>query len=456
VMLRWHYRSRDPSLIAFSNVEFYKRQLLLFPKPGIKEPSSGVSLVRVQGTYGNRINLIEARKCAAEAVAFMRRHPERSLGIVALNRPQADLIEHELDQLIARDREAQRYKTKWENSGLEPIFVKNLESVQGDERDTIFISTVFGPDEDGNFMQRFGPINSSVGHRRLNVLFSRAKHQVVVFSSIEPSRILVGPDSHLGVGAFRRYLEFATTGEIASHQITGRSTDSFFEQSVKEALEDAGYTCEPQVGVAGFFIDLGVRTHNSIRFLLGVECDGASYHSSPFARDRDRLRQAILENLGWKIHRVWSTDWFRDPKRELNKLVIRLESLAQEAEAHTPPADVVEPPVPQEASADEDADLAKVVAHEIAAEADMRIQELLRVGLVEFDETYRIAVPSYSGDLFSQIRVTEFYNQQCYQWLKKHSLLPWEEMPWPEIRDIGMRLKVRAQAIRDVVARIIK
>lgn len=345
VMLRWHYRSRDPSLIAFSNVEFYKRQLLLFPKPAIKEPSSGVSLVRVQGTYGNRINLIEARKCASEAVAFMRLHPERSLGIVALNRPQADLIEHELDQLIARDREAQRYKSKWENSGLEPIFVKNLESVQGDERDTIFISTVFGPDEAGNLMQRFGPINSSVGHRRLNVLFSRAKHQVVVFSSIEPSRIVVGPESHRGVGAFRRYLEFAATGEIASHQSIGRSTESFFEESVKDALENAGYTCEPQVGVAGFFIDLGVRTHNSTRFLLGVECDGASYHSSPFARDRDRLRQAILENLGWKIYRIWSTDWFRDPKRELSKLVLRLESLATDTEMHIAPTKVSESPV---------------------------------------------------------------------------------------------------------------
>ena len=453
VMLRWHYRSRDPSLIAFSNVEFYKRQLLLFPKPGIKEPSSGVSLVRVQGTYGNRINLIEARKCAAEAIAFMRRHPERSLGIVALNRPQADLIEHELDQLIAHDRDAQRYKTKWENSGLEPIFVKNLESVQGDERDTIFISTVFGPDEDGNFMQRFGPINSSVGHRRLNVLFSRAKHQVVVFSSIEPSRILVGPDSHLGVGAFRRYLEFATTGEIASHQITGRSTESFFEQSVKDALEQAGYTCEPQVGVAGFFIDLGVRTQNSTRFLLGVECDGASYHSSPFARDRDRLRQAILENLGWKIHRIWSTDWFRDPKRELNKLVLRLESLAKAAEIHTPLTDIMETLATQAADAEEDSDLAEAVAREIDAEADTRIKELLRLGLVEFDKMNRITVPSYSGDLFSQIRVIEFYNQQCYQWLKKHSLLPWEEMPWPEIRDTDMRVKVRAQAIRDIVAR---
>ncbi|GEM_PF-5322399 len=387
----------------------------------------------------------------------MRRHPQRSLGIVALNRPQADLIEHELDQLISHDRDAQRYRSKWANDGTEPIFVKNLESVQGDERDTIFISTVFGPDEAGNFMQRFGPINSKAGHRRLNVLFSRAKHQVVVFSAIDPSRILVGPDSHPGVGAFRRYLEFARTGELQTYRISGKSTDSFFEQSVKEVIEAAGYICEPQVGVAGFFIDLGVRFPDGDRFLLGVECDGASYHSSQFARDRDRLRQMILENLGWIIHRIWSTDWFRDPRRELNKLLTRLEGLAKDARSKSAQsattASPLQPLVEDMAVLENTDSMANLVEQQIASESSPIIKDLLRVGLREFDPANRIRMPVFDNELLAEARMAEFYNQHCYNWLKKHPLLPWEEMPWPDVEGLETRVQPRAQAIREVVTR---
>lgn len=207
--------------------------------------------------------------------------------------------------------------------------------MQGDERDTILISTVFGPAKEGGvFHQRFGPINSKAGHRRLNVLFTRAKHQVIVVSSITPEKIVVGESSHRGVGAFKRYLDYARSGSlIVSGNRTGRSTESPFEDAVREALSVAGYECEPQVGVSGYFIDLGLRSKISPeRFLLGIECDGANYHSSRSARDRDRLRQEVLEGLGWKIHRIWSTDWYRDSSREMERMLEAIRICEREAD----------------------------------------------------------------------------------------------------------------------------
>lgn len=325
--LLWHYRSRDPSLIAFSNKEFYRNELLLFPCPSAKNQSTGVKYVWVGGHYSARTNAEEAKTCAKAAIEFMRQSRDRSLGIVALNRPQADLIQLELDRLIHEDEDAAKYQAKWAD-GLEPLFVKNLENVQGDERDVIFISTVFGDDESGRFFQRFGPINSIVGHRRLNVLFTRAKFQLVLFTSLPTEKIQLSNASHWGVRALKEYLDYARTGRIERGVTTGGVEDSPFEVAVRGALESAGFQCEPQVGIAGFFVDLGVR-HPRFpeHFLAGIECDGAAYHSTRSARDRDRLRQHVLESFGWKIYRVWSTDWFADPHGQLEKLIVYLEKL---------------------------------------------------------------------------------------------------------------------------------
>jgi len=259
----------------------------------------------------------------------MRRFPDRSLGLVTMNKAQADILDEKMDRLIAMDLDADNYRRKWAST-LESFFVKNLENVQGDKRDMIFISTVYGPDPaTGRVFQRFGPINSPVGHRRLNVLFTRAKEQLVVFSSLKPGDILVSENVHQGVRAFAGFLDYAANGILDSGETSGREPDSEFEEWIIEALKDRGYSVEPQVGVAGFFIDIGVR-HPSRGggFILGVEADGATYHSAKSARDRDRLRQDILEGLGWNIYRVWSTDWFNNPQSELNKLVRRIEELA--------------------------------------------------------------------------------------------------------------------------------
>jgi very-short-patch-repair endonuclease len=325
--LRWHYRSQHENLIAFSNNEFYDNTLIVFPSPKGEDPDYGVRLVQVDGVYEAGLNRLEAEAITEAAQKFMKNFPKRSLGIVAMNKPQQELIQKMMDELFATDVEAESYRVRWEHS-LESVFVKNLENVQGDERDVIFISTVYGKDATGNFFQRLGPINGAHGHRRLNVLFTRAKQQVCLFTSMRASDLRVEESSRWGVKALKNYLAYAQSGHLDAGEITGREPDSEFERWVMGMLEESGYEVVPQLGVAGYFIDLAVR-HPDQRgsFILGVECDGAMYHSARSVRDRDRLRQEVLERLRWNIYRIWSTDWFRNPRAEFQKLSTALEAL---------------------------------------------------------------------------------------------------------------------------------
>jgi very-short-patch-repair endonuclease len=200
--------------------------------------------------------------------------------------------------------------------------------VQGDERDVIFVSTVYGKDSAGNFYQRLGPLNGAYGHRRLNVLFTRAKQQVRLFTSIKSGDLRVEPTTRSGVKALKNYLAYGETGHLELAELTGRPPDSEFEQWVIQMLGEQGYEVVPQLGVAGYFLDIAIRhpDHNG-SFIMGVECDGATYHSGRSVRDRDRLRQEVLVRLGWEIYRIWSTDWFRNPKAEFLKLVAAIEHL---------------------------------------------------------------------------------------------------------------------------------
>ena len=226
---------------------------------------------------------------------------------------------------IPKVPEANAYISSWEET-MEPFTVKNLENVQGDERDYIFISTLFGPDKNGVTMQRFGPINHPKGHRRLNVLFTRAKEGVELFTSLTPNNIKEGGEK--GREIFKNYLDYAITQRIESGEQTNKGTDSDFEDWVKEELEKLGYDVTPQVGVSGFFIDLGIK-HKKFEYgyLAGIECDGAAYHSSVSARDNDIVRQKVLEGKGWNIYRIWSTNWFDNPKVEIKKLDNYLKTL---------------------------------------------------------------------------------------------------------------------------------
>jgi very-short-patch-repair endonuclease len=202
--------------------------------------------------------------------------------------------------------------------------------VQGDERDTIVISTTYGPQEPGGpLAMRFGQINQGGGHRRLNVLFTRVKHGIELVTSMESSQIHPTATSSPGVHALKNYLKYVETRSLDTGRQTGRPPDSEFEVVVAEALERHGYQVECQVGVANYFIDMAVlHPKQPDRYLLGVECDGATYHSARAARDRDKYRQSVLENLGWEIYRIWSTDWFENTEAETKKLVEHLNNIS--------------------------------------------------------------------------------------------------------------------------------
>ena len=346
--LRWHYRSRHSGLITFSNHHVYGGQLEVFPSANETDSTMGVSLVEVDGLYRAGINHIEAMAMVEAAVGFMRHTPDRSLGLVTLNQKQRDLVAEKLDHVLAGDPAASAYIERWqqERGGLESFFIKNLENVQGDERDVIFISTVYGPESaGGTVMNRFGPITGVAGKRRLNVLFSRAKQRIVTFSSMTAGDIRA--EEHRNPGAFmlKRWLEYARTGIIESGENTNREPDSEFECFVINQITSMGCEATPQVGVAGYFVDIGV-THPDWPhgFLMGVECDGASYHSSRSARDRDRLRQEVLEGLGWHLYRIWSTDWFNNPPAEAAKLRDHIAERLSELKAKAPPPETAASP----------------------------------------------------------------------------------------------------------------
>jgi very-short-patch-repair endonuclease len=259
----------------------------------------------------------------------MERRPGESLGVVTLNFEQGELIEELLDQRLRAEPFALEFQERM-NSGNEPFFVKNLENVQGDERDVIFISATYGADTRGNQYQRFGPLNGPNGHRRLNVLFTRAKRRTEVFSSLDPDRIQVGPTSVWGLRALKQYLVFARSGVLESPDEGLEQPVNDFERTVGTLLKEKGYEVVPQVGVAGFFIDLAVKHPTKpCSYLLGIECDGASYHSGRSARDRDRLREEILVNLGWKIYRIWSTDWFKSRATQTERLLKFIDDILQ-------------------------------------------------------------------------------------------------------------------------------
>ena len=339
--LRWHYRSRHSALIQFSNHHVYSDNLIVFPSPSEVRSDMGVSLVRVDGNYKAGINRNEASAIVDAVLRFMRTTPDRSLGVVTLNLKQRELIQEEMERALTQDPLAAQYVENWQgrNDGLESFFIKNLENVQGDERDVIFIGTVYGPEKTGGpVMQRFGPINGIAGKRRLNVLFSRAKEQIVTFSSMTAADIKAEEDSNPGVYMLKCWLEYSVTGRQHEGKSEGREPDSDFEIFVSNQLKSMGCEPVPQVGVAGYRIDIGIKHPGwPYGYILGVECDGATYHSSRSARERDRLREEVLTGLGWKLHRIWSTSWFNDPIKEAQKLRIAVEQRLQELQRSGPP-----------------------------------------------------------------------------------------------------------------------
>jgi len=325
--LKWHYRSRHEHLIAFSNAKIYNHELITFPANIDRVPDNGVEYIFVEnGVYdrgGKKSNLNEAKRIAELVFEHIKKYPNRSLGVVTFSEAQQQAVDGALSQLRQQNRQYENFFTE---DAEHAFFIKNLENVQGDERDTIIFSIGYAKDANGVMYMNFGPLSRNGGHRRLNVAITRAKYNVKLVGSIHPTDIRVENTNSEGVKMLRQYIEFAINGaSVLQNELQLKSTievDSPFEEAVHDFLVKNGYNVVTQVGCSGYRIDMAVK-HPTLSgiFVLGIECDGATYHSARTARERDRLRQSVLEDIGWKIYRIWSTDWIKDPKTEGNKLL---------------------------------------------------------------------------------------------------------------------------------------
>jgi very-short-patch-repair endonuclease len=334
--LQWHYRSRHEGLITFSNRQYYENELLTFPSP-----EAGHCGVRFKHLPKARYDKGKSRTNRGEAVALvdflvarLRKTggPRRSFGVVTFSQAQQKLVEDLLDQKRREHPEIEPHFGDEPPVEGEPVFVKNLESVQGDERDVILFSICYGPDESGKVSMNFGPLNRDGGERRLNVAVTRAKHELIVFSGLRADQIDLTRTRAKGARDLKYFLDYAERGPRALTAVNSATADaepdSEFEKMVADRIRKAGYEVHHQVGCSGYRIDLAVvDPANPGRYLLGVECDGATYHRAATARDRDKLRQMILEGLGWKLHRIWSTDWWHDANKEMDKLIEALAAL---------------------------------------------------------------------------------------------------------------------------------
>lgn len=339
--LQWHYRSRHEGLITFSNRQYYDNELLTFPSPEMEH--GGVRFRHLpDARYDkgkSRTNLVEAQALVKELVSRLRNPllPRRSYGVVTFSQAQQALVENLLDEERRKFPEIEYHFGDDPPVEGEPVFVKNLENVQGDERDVIFFSICYALDEAGKLSMNFGPLNRDGGERRLNVAVTRAKHEVLVFSGLRGDQIDFTRTRARGVRDLKYFLEYADRGNSALIAATSSSSDaepdSEFERMVADRIRAAGFDVHYQVGCSGYRIDLAVvDTTSPGRYLLGVECDGATYHRAATARDRDKLRQAVLEDLGWTIHRIWSTDWWHNANSEMEKLLAAISSAAEARE----------------------------------------------------------------------------------------------------------------------------
>lgn len=324
VVLQVHYRSRHDSLIRYSNHYFYDDRLLTFPSSRSRQLGHGLrGLFKPLGRFdagASRTNRVEA-EAAVEAVweLMENRPPSETIGVVALSRAQADLIERVLDDRRLRER---RFEERFATDRHERFFVKNLENVQGDERDHIILSIGYGPTVgSGAVPNRFGPINAEGGDRRLNVAATRARRSMTVVYSLRSTDI---QSASGGARLLRRYLEYLERGEAGLEGTVEigapGDAESPFEDAVGRALIDRGYRIQRQVGCANYSIDIAILSEDGQEFDLGIECDGATYHRSPTARDRDRIRERVLRGLGWKIHRVWSSSWITNQSGAMEEI----------------------------------------------------------------------------------------------------------------------------------------
>lgn len=330
--LHWHYRSRHESLIAFSNQEFYENSMLTFPS--VNDRERRVRLIKVDGFFDrgkSRVNDGEAKSIVAE---IRRRYedPERnvqSVGVVTFNISQQTLIEDLLQEEYQKDAAFD----KWANTGEEALFVKNLENVQGDERDVILFSIAFGPDAEGKLSLNFGPLNKDGGWKRLNVAVSRARFEMVVFTTMTADMINLKRTKSKGVEALRDFLKFAQKGRVQGEYIEDRvQKKQGIMENICKAIADGGYKYQKAVGHSKFKVDIAVvNPYNPDEYLLGIMLDGEAYRQSSNTKDREVSQISVLNGLGWELHRIWTMDWWDNRDKELSKLMKILEEKKEKA-----------------------------------------------------------------------------------------------------------------------------
>lgn len=354
--LRWHYRSRHDALIRFSNRHYYEDRLHVFPAARGRVEDLGVKWHPVAGVYefaSSRTNPIEAKALVDGLVASLRVTPPgtRTFGVVTFSQPQQVLVLDLLDEARARFPEIEPH---FDSDAEEPVFVKNLENVQGDERDEILFSICYGPAKDGKVRMNFGPLNQSGGERRLNVAVTRARRALRVYSSLTFDQIDVLRTAAKGVHHLREFLRYvAEEGSAAIPERGGLAPNSEFERAVGDALRSRGFEVDANVGCGRTRIDLAVRhPQRPGEYVMGVELDGANYLAADTARDRDRLRPFVLENLGWRLHRIWSSDWWFDRDRETARLEVAVRDAITAADEAFTKANAPRAPAPAPAAAE--------------------------------------------------------------------------------------------------------
>ena len=333
--LLWHYRSRHESLIAFSNSQFYDNKLYTFPS--VNDRESHVHLVHVDGVFergGKRTNRAEAEAVVAELKR--RCHDpacsERSVGVVTFNISQQNLIDDLLTEACKDDAQLE----DWAYNSKEPLFIKNLENVQGDERDVILFSIGYGPDKEGKVSMNFGPLNREGGWRRLNVAVSRARYEMIVYATLTPDQINLSRTSAEGVAALKEFMEFAAGNHLAETESSagsGTNSASGIADAICKALKEHGYETDRAIGESAYKIDIGVvDPSNPEKYLLGILLDGSGYEAAKTTRDRELAQINVLQGLGWRVTRVWTMDWWDNSEKEISRILDEI----HDAENETP------------------------------------------------------------------------------------------------------------------------
>lgn len=325
--LSWHYRSKHESLIAFSNAQYYEDKLYTFPS--VDDLCSRVRLMPIEGIYDkgrSRSNKIEAQAVVDEIIRRLEDESlrQRSIGVVAFNQSQQNLIEDLLMNVLSKRQDLEAYALQ----GDEPIFIKNLENVQGDERDVILFSVGYGPDKEGRVSMNFGPLNLQGGERRLNVAVSRARYEMVVFSALRSEHIDLKRTQAKGVEGLKLFLEFAERGTLPNRGVNSLGERQEIVTSLVERLNEHGYKVHTAVGRSGFRVDVAVLDpQDSSRYTLGILCDGLRYYQTKTVQDREVVQPTVLKLLGWELMRLWTVDWYLDKERLIKSVLDQLEAI---------------------------------------------------------------------------------------------------------------------------------